>query len=78
MPRFFFHLYDDEVAFDAEGVELADANAAREQAVQTARAMASAEVAEGHLGLNHRIEVTDANDSPVVTVKFKDAVMLHP
>lgn len=78
MPRFFFHLYDDEVALDAEGMEFADASAAKEEAIQNARAIACAEVVEGHLGLNHRIEVTDANDSPVATVTFKDAVILHP
>ena len=78
MPRFFFHLYDDEVALDAEGKELPDRAAALEEAVQSARAIACAEVAEGHLGLSHRIEVTDANDGPVVTVTFKDAVKLHP
>lgn len=78
MPRFFFHLYDDEVALDDEGVELPDAVAAKEQALENARAIACAEVAEGHLGLNHRIEVTDAFDALVVTVKFKDAVKLHP
>jgi len=78
VPRFFFHLYDDEVALDPEGRELPDAAAAREQAIQYARSIACAEVVEGHLGLNHRIEVTDANDGPVVTVTFKDAVQLHP
>jgi hypothetical protein len=40
--------------------------------------MACAEVLEGHLGLNHRIEVTDSNDTPVATVHFKDVVKLHP
>jgi hypothetical protein len=78
MPRFFFHLYDDDVALDPEGRELPDETAAREEALQDARAIACAEVAEGHLGLNHRIEVTDANDVPVATVAFKDAVKLHP
>jgi hypothetical protein len=78
MPRFFFHLYDDEVALDPEGRDFPDAASAREEAVQMARAIACAEVAEGHLGLNHGIEVTDANDAPVAAVLFKDAVKLHP
>ena len=78
MPKFFFHLYDDEVALDPEGRELPDAATAEEEAIANARAIACAEVIEGHLGLNHRIEVTDANDAPVVTVTFRDAVKLHP
>ena len=78
MPRFFFHLYDDSVSLDPEGRELPNSTAAREEAIKTARDMASAEVREGHLGLNHRIEVTDANDAPVAKITFKDVVQLHP
>ena len=78
MPRFFFHLYDDDVALDEEGLELPDAGAAWEQALHNARAMACAEVVEGRLGLNHRIEVTDVCDNLIATVAFKDAVKLHP
>ena len=78
MPRFFFHLYDDQVVLDPEGKELPTVEAARREAITTARHMACAEVHEGHLGLNHRIEVTDANDAPIATVRFKDVVKLHP
>jgi hypothetical protein len=78
VPRFFFHLYDDRVSLDEEGKELPTVTAARDEAVWNARHMACAEVIEGHLGLNHRIEVTDVNDAPVVTVHFKDVVKLHP
>ncbi len=78
MPRFFFHLYDDQVALDEKGTELPSAAAAREAAIKAARDIASAEVRDGHLGLNHRIEVTDANDAPVATITFKEAVKLHP
>ena len=78
MPRFFFHLYDETVTLDPEGQELPTANAAREQAVAAARRLASAEVLQGHLGLNHRVEVTDTYDAPVATVRFKDVVKLHP
>lgn len=78
MPRFFFHLYDDTVVLDPEGKELPNSEAAREEAVRNARELACAEVLEGHLGLNHRIEITDANDLPVGTVRFKDVVKLYP
>lgn len=78
MPQFFFHLYDDTVALDREGKQLPSTDEAREEAIKQAREMACAEVLEGHLGLSHRIEVTDAYDGPVATVRFKDAVKLHP
>ena len=77
MPRFFFHLYDDIVALDEEGKELLTQDEAREEAIMNARHMACAEVLEGHLGLNHRIEVVDAADQPVATVFFKDVVKVH-
>jgi len=78
MPRYFFHLYDDMVALDPEGKDLPSVSAAQQEAVRNAREIACAEVRDGHLGLNHRIEVTDANDGPVATVVFKDVVKLHP
>jgi hypothetical protein len=78
MPRFFFHLYDDTVALDEEGRELPSARAAQEQGLIEARQLACQEVLEGHLGLNHRIEVTDADGGPVATIHFKDVVKLHP
>ena len=34
MPRYFFHLNDGHTALDAEGTELADLNAARQEAVR--------------------------------------------
>ena len=78
MPRFFFHLYNDTVVFVEEGRELSTVDEAHQEAAREARHMACAEVLDGHLGLNHRIEVTDAYDAPVAVVSFKDAVKLHP
>jgi hypothetical protein len=66
------------VALDEEGKELPTAADALDEAVMSARHLACAEVMRGHLGLNHRIEVTDAADGPVATVLFKDVVKLHP
>ena len=77
MSRFFFHLYDDIASMDDEGKELPSASAAHEEAIRNARHMACAEVLQGHLGLDHSIEVTDRLDAPVATVFFKDVVKLH-
>ena len=77
MPRFFFHLYDDVISRDEEGVELPDEKAAYANAVTSAREMACAEVKEGHLTLHHRIEVEDERGNLVVTVPFADAVTVR-
>ena len=74
MPRYFFHLYDDLVSIDEEGSELPDLAAARRTAVQNVRAIACQEVLEGHLNLQHRIEVEDESGRCVLVVPFQDAV----
>ena len=74
MPRFFFHLYDDIVSLDQEGTELPDGAAARAHGVRNARAIACAEVLEGHLGLKHRIEIVDEAGAVIDTVQFADVV----
>ena len=77
MPRYFFDLYDDMVVQDDVGLALLDAEAARCEAIRNARAMACAEVLEGHLNLQHRIEVKDERGHHVATVRFADAVALQ-
>ena len=73
MPRFYFHLYNGVVAEDDEGLELFDAAAAREKALDSARAMVCESVKQGHLNLEHRIEVTDERGDSVLSVTFRDA-----
>jgi hypothetical protein len=40
--------------------------------------MACAEVLDGHLALDHRIEVLDENRALVCTVHFRDVVAVDP
>ena len=77
MGRYYFNLYDDTVALDEEGAECPDLDAARARAVESARAMACAEVLDGHLTLEHRIEVLDENRALVCTVHFRDVVAVE-
>jgi hypothetical protein len=72
--RYFFHLYDDVVAMDEEGVELSGPAAARERAVAEARQIACAEVLKGHLDLGHRIDVADEAGETIFTVHFGDTI----
>ena len=74
MPRFFFHVYDDVVARDEEGVELADSDAARTEAVRGARSLACEQVLSGRLDLSHRVEVEDDTGAHVATIEFRDVI----
>ena len=78
MPRYFFHIFDDVVARDRAGVELADRDAARREAIRGARALACEQAARGVLHLEHRIEVEDEAGRRVYAVRFGDAVQVMP
>jgi hypothetical protein len=78
MPRFFFHVFDDLVLLDDEGIELADVHAARDAALAGARAMICDQVRKGRLTLHHRVEVEDEGGAPVLTLAFGDAVTIEP
>jgi hypothetical protein len=77
MPRFFFHLYDDEVALDREGCEFADAGEAVSGALSNARWMAAEAVKCGRLDLDHRIEVADEAGAPIATIRFGDVIAVR-
>ena len=78
VPRYFFHLYDDIAVMDEEGVDLPDDHAARAIALQNAREMACAEVEEGRLVLEHRIDLVDESGRQVGAINFRTAVGLDP
>jgi hypothetical protein len=77
MPRFYFHLYNDIVVMDEEGADLADAAAAREHAIEECRVMVCESVKNGHLNLDHRIEVAEEGGGRVATVTFRDAFTIE-
>ena len=74
MPMFYFNVHDDDVTMDAEGTELASLQAAHAYAIMAARSLAAETVSKGHLVLNHRVEIQDADDRSVGTVTFGEAV----
>ena len=77
MPRYYFNLYNEETALDPEGVELPDNDAAIEQGIVSARAMAADSVCKGHLILNHRIEIVREDGRTIETIHFRDAVQVE-
>lgn len=75
MTRFYFNLHEcGHCTPDEEGVLLADLDAARHKAVAEARAIMSAEVAEGRLCLSCNIEVLGDDGRPAINVPFAEAL----
>jgi hypothetical protein len=79
MPRFYFHLHDDENVSDEGGKELADLDAARAHAVNMVRfEVSEASKRDGRIVLSHRIDVEDEHGAVLATVRFRDAVQVMP
>ena len=77
MARYFFDLHEcGTVATDEEGVERDGMAAVRTAALQAAREVMCAEVAEGQLCLSCNIEVRDETGATVLTLPFKEAVVV--
>jgi len=76
MPRFFFHLYNDETARDPEGTEFPNVAAALQFAATMARQMAAESVREGRLNLQHRVEIARESGEIVGDVHFGDVIKI--
>ncbi|HEY7810102.1 MAG TPA: hypothetical protein VIA98_06960 [Allosphingosinicella sp.] len=77
MPRYFFHVYDDVIAQDQEGIELPNVAAARLMALVGARDLIAEQVRRGYFVLSHWIDVVGDQGDPVLTLTFRDAVELR-
>lgn len=77
MPRYFFHLYDDETAIDEEGMEFPGLEEACANGIKEARELMLDTVAEGWITLSHRIDIADETGAIVSTVTFGDAMAIE-
>ena len=77
MPRFFFHVYDDSISLDEEGLERASFKDAVKEAVRGARALACEEVTRGRLNLGHRIVIANEAGETLATVTFEEVVRIE-
>lgn len=74
MPRYRFHLYNDEETRDEDGREFPDFDAARIEAIGNARELMAADIrSKGEINLSHWIELED-DGGEVIVVTFGDAV----
>lgn len=77
MPRFRFHLYNDEETVDPVGRIFPDFEAAHVDAINNARAiMASHLTGKGEINIGHWIELED-DSGEIVVVAFRDALTIH-
>jgi hypothetical protein len=77
MPRYFFHLCEDDRIDDEEGRVLSGADEARKIAVDCARDIVCADVMQGHLDLNHSIAVVGESGEHVLTMTFREAIQIR-
>ena len=74
MTRYFFHLHNDINTPDNQGADYPDDRSAMEEALRSARDLASHNVKEGKLDLSHFIICVDETGREVGIVYFADAV----
>lgn len=77
MPRYFFHVYDDLIIRDQDGIDFADAEAACAAALAGAREMMCDQLMKGRLCLYHCIEVEDEGGKTILTLPFGEAVRIE-
>jgi len=77
MPHYYFHLYNDVVLMDEEGVDLPDLEAAHANGIKEAREMMLDMVTQGRINFSHRIDIADESGTVVDSVTFGEAVKVE-
>lgn len=78
MPTFFFHIRGGGIeAEDFIGMDLPSLEAARDEAVRSARDIMMDEIQAGRLSLKRRIDVEDGDQRPVFSLPFGEAITLE-
>jgi hypothetical protein len=62
---------------DEEGLDLPDLEAAREMALDSARELVCESVHQGHLNLDHRLEVVDDDGETLIVLTFREAFTIQ-
>lgn len=77
MPRFYFHVHNDIDAKDEQGITLADLAAAKQAAIEGARAMMAEHVTKGRpVTLHHRIDVADESGKVLASLPFRELITI--
>jgi hypothetical protein len=79
MPLYHLHLRRTGVRLpDEEGADFPSLEAAREEAILSARDLLATHIRNGRLQIDWSIEIADENDVVVMTVPFREAVAFAP
>jgi glutathione S-transferase len=74
MPHFYFHAHDRLGATpDETGIELDDRSDAYRYALDSIRSIVADDAKRGHLAIEGRITVADADHTPLFDVDYRDA-----
>ena len=78
MPRYYFHIHNDVVIMDADGMELRHLAAAKHEAVRGARSMMAEELVAGRpIKLFHRIEIADDDGKVLAAIPFREVITVQ-
>jgi hypothetical protein len=77
MPRFYFHLTENETVHDDEGQYFETVEEARQAAIRAAREMLAESILDGEIDLIDRIMIADENGNPVLVVPFAETVTIR-
>ena len=78
MPNYFFHIYDATGTLqDDEGMVLPNLDAARTEAIQSAREILAETIRAGGVVDGRRFEVADESGDILFVVPFADVLKLH-
>jgi hypothetical protein len=79
MSLFHLNVFSDFDAQDIEGIELANLEVAKQQAVAGFRDLVAHDIRDGKpIYRSHRIEITDEIGCLLDTVRFEDIIDLRP
>jgi hypothetical protein len=79
MPHYYFHLREgDRVIEDPDGGPFRDLDAARSEALASAREMLAERLKAGRVLDGQEIEICDAEGHRLATVRFREAFTLLP
>jgi hypothetical protein len=77
MPRYFFHIRSDDVFIrDPDGSDLPDLDAARAEAVHSARDLLANLLREGQILDGQAFEISDEADNVLERVTFRSVIRL--
>lgn len=78
MPKFYFHIRDgQDLARDPEGAEFETLEAARKEAINSARELLSQRILRGDVVDGQAFELTGEDGAVAEIVRFKDAMRVE-